>query len=70
MLGSLNVSFFITCVDPDHYAQIPFKAKALKVILKDLEQNTEATELDESPHDDDVRRLSTLTGFQADLDVH
>lgn len=39
---------------PDQYTQIPFKAKAFRIILKELEQNTEAVELEQSPHDDEV----------------
>lgn len=46
--------FLFVPTDPDQYTQIPFKAKALKIILKDLEQSIEATEPEESPHDDEV----------------
>lgn len=41
--------------DPDQYTQIPFKAKALKILLKELEQSRNALETgnDDSDEDED-----------------
>ena len=43
-----------TFADPDQFTSIPFKAKALKILLKELEQSTEPSAIEAPIEDDDA----------------
>jgi hypothetical protein len=53
-LRDLCTSISSVSADPDQFTSIPFKAKALKILLKELEQSTEPSAIEAPIEDDDA----------------